>query len=644
MACSLKNYSALVLILAILATLPGKAQDFPPSYYLEKYDGEFAVKLVDHHNVNIEVKRGELQISQHIYQENLFLDKRASGHSNTTIDYEPPFSRIESLDAYTLKPETDKDKYDRVKVRDIRDEQLMHEEYFDGRRAKVFTFPGVKEGAITVIEYEKTISEPRLLGSEVFQSYYAKEEQIFKLAYDEEVQVNIQYMNCTEDDFYHQVEEKSGQFINTWQLKNPQKLKEEGSMPEFLRMVPHIVYRIKSYAYKDEEIPVLRDVNDLKDWYMEFLGDVPNDHSEQIDRITDSLVAGVNSDHEKVRLIFNWVQNNIKYIAIEEGLQGFHPRAPSKVIAKRYGDCKDMSCLSIAMLRHAGIPAYYTWVGTRDLPYSYHQVPSPLSDNHMIASVKLGDELIFLDATDEGLPYPLPSSFIQGKEALVVYKPDSFRVEEVPVVTPDKNLIKDSLLLHLEGADLKASGTREFYGYYSSRMSRHLNTMDGEERKKVLQPNLRKGNNKCRSFGYDVSVDPDKVKVNYQLEIPGYVYQNEEELILNLNLEKIMNDYQIKKDRQHPLTNNFKYRIDLQFSLQIPEGYQVKYLPENDAYQHDKFSFTLSYRQPEGSLVEYHLKAEVNHMRIEPDQFEAWNEMIKQLNKNYNETIILQKQ
>ena len=125
------------------------------------------------------------------------------------------------------------------------------------------------------------------------------------------------------------------------------------------------------------------------------------------------------SAEAKARNIYKWVQQNIKYVAFENGMEGFIPREANLVCSRRYGDCKDMASIMTAMLQHAGVTAYFVWIGTRSLPYEYSQVPLPIADNHMISAIKLDTSFIFLDGTDSHCVFGTPPEHIQGKDALI---------------------------------------------------------------------------------------------------------------------------------------------------------------------------------------------------------------------------------
>ena len=73
---------------------------------------------------------------------------------------------------------------------------------------------------------------------------------------------------------------------------------------------------------------------------------------------TESLLAGAETDREKLERIFTFVQQKIRYVAVSIGIGSYQPHFAEDVFQNRYGDCKDMSTLIVALARAAGIPAY----------------------------------------------------------------------------------------------------------------------------------------------------------------------------------------------------------------------------------------------------------------------------------------------
>ena len=128
-------------------------------------------------------------------------------------------------------------------------------------------------------------------------------------------------------------------------------------------------------------------------------------------------------------------------------MEGFVPRDAALVCNRRYGDCKDMASILTAMLNTAGVPAYFTWIGTRDLPYTFSNEPLPMVSNHMICTINLNGKFVFLDGTDPTCVFGLTPSGIQDKEAMVAINEKEYKLLKVPVIEKSKNTIVDTTWL-----------------------------------------------------------------------------------------------------------------------------------------------------------------------------------------------------
>ncbi len=611
-----------------------------PSDYKNKFEDEYYVRLQDYRFTKIEIAKEGLNIENRFFQKSIYVDKAAIDHgSSSSIEYSPPFTSIKDISAYSLVPQEKGDKYVKEKVKTVTDKEVMSDRiFYGGNRAKLYTFPGLREGTITVLEYTEEVHEPKFNGSAMFTGFGLVEDQKFELRIDKNVELDIKYYNCTEEFFNYTKEEKGGELIYTWSPKDYKKITSEDEMPEYLRVVPHIVYRIVAYQQDGQTKPVLRDTKDLYDWYASLIVDANNDTDEDLQKLTDSIVKGLDSQDEKARHIFEWVQSNIKYIAFEDGLGGFKPRLPTEVLNKRYGDCKDMSCLTVNMLNYAGVSAYHTWIGTRRIPYTYQDVPSPLADNHMIVAAKVDGEYIFLDPTNSDLPYPLPSAFTQGKEALIGIDSNNFIIETVPVIPSSLSVIYDTVTVRLHDLVVEGEGKRSYTGYYADVINGALHDNNQEDIEKRLKYHVQKGNNKCIADSFDIAKNKDHTVVSYDFSVPDYAFEQGDEIFINLNLEKIMSSYKLKKDRVHPVKYNFAYKLVRYYTFQIPEGYKLGYVPENQGVEFKDFSYQLHYDKGANTL-NYTLTIDINTIEIEPENFADWNTLISKLNQSYNTSI-----
>lgn len=94
-----------------------------------------------------------------------------------------------------------------------------------------------------------------------------------------------------------------------------------------------------------------------------------------------------------------FVQDDIRYMGIEMGEYSHRPNNPDKVLAQRFGDCKDKALLLCTILRANNIVADIAYVNT-DLRGTVSEIlPSPNAFNHAIVHAVLNNKVYWLDGT-----------------------------------------------------------------------------------------------------------------------------------------------------------------------------------------------------------------------------------------------------
>ncbi|MEM9022931.1 MAG: transglutaminase domain-containing protein, partial [Bacteroidota bacterium] len=422
------------------------------------------------------------------------------------------------------------------------------------------------------------------------------------------------------------------------------KFETDSDAPSLSYYEPHVVVYIEEYTINGQRQNVLSDVGGLYAWYRSLVEDVNTAVSPEIRQLSDSLTGGLSTDREKVQAVFDWVQDNIKYVAFEDGMSGFIPREASKVCSKRYGDCKDMTSITTELLKAANIPAYLTWIGSRDIPYSYSELPTPMVDNHMIAAVKLDGEFVFLDATSQYTPIGFPTAFIQGKEALVGVGSENFELVQVPEVAMERNSYRDSIVLEVNGAEVIGTAEARFSGYQKVDMVRPFNARPVNKQKDFIQARLIKGHNKFRLDDFSVTGADNKAtdfQVDYRFTVPDYAKNIGSAVYINLNLDKTLYNEQIDPQvRKLPIEVKYKTVEEFITDLRIPEGYRVDYLPKDQEFRNEAFGFSMQYRQEDGRVI-LTKRIYSNTLVVQPEQFEAWNQMIESIDQAYNEVVVL---
>ncbi|MBI1307480.1 MAG: DUF3857 domain-containing protein [Bacteroidetes bacterium] len=611
-----------------------------------KFPDKDAYHLAIEHRYDIRMVDGKPAVTHSIKEETLYLKDDVSSAQKETVHYSSFFG-LKSLAANTYIPKKN-GKYKRVPVKSFRDG--VNESswvFYDDSKQKVFYFYGVNKGVKTEVNYTLDVKLPQLMTAVSMQSYYPSEKILCSVSYPDDVEIGYVFTNLKEEDVTTQKTKEGNLNVITWTMKNVDGFEFEFDGPSPRFYIPQIHTFIKSYKTPQGREPVVGSVENLHKWYRSLIEgyDDETDGVDAMKEIVDSLTHDLKSEREKVDAIFKWVQSNIQYIAFEYELAGFVPRPAGKVCTKRFGDCKDMASILKDMLGIAGIKAYLTWIGTRDIPYNYDKVPTPSSDNHMIATwIDENNKPHFLDATDKHIPFGEVSDHIQGKQALVSFSDTEFKVYDVPIAPPSFTQFIDTCRLSISGSNIKGDANLLVTGYYKDDIGYRLSGEKREEREKYFRAILEKGTNKFHLDSIDIRNLKDKelpIEVDYKFTIPGFVSSYEDEMYVDMNLHKRIGK-RIDDRRNVPFVYNFRDLHTVVLILDIPEGYKLESVPENfDGVTRD-FHFTIDY-VVKGRQVIYTLKLERSVLVMDKSYFTDWNKLLDGISDAFNETIVLKK-
>jgi tetratricopeptide (TPR) repeat protein len=146
------------------------------------------------------------------------------------------------------------------------------------------------------------------------------------------------------------------------------------------------------------------------------------------------LTAGKTTEEEKVRAVYGYVATQIRYIGVAFGIGRYQPHRAAEVLENQYGDCKDKHTLLAAMLAALGLHPDAVLIGA-GVRFN-EAVPSPGSFNHLITTVPVGGQAVWLDSTEEVAPYRALAYVIRDRKALVVPDAGVAKVEMTPATLP----------------------------------------------------------------------------------------------------------------------------------------------------------------------------------------------------------------
>ena len=409
--------------------------------------------------------------------------------------------------------------------------------------------------------------------------------------------------------------------------------------------MPHIVVQLAKYNNGTDNTAVIGSLKDLYAYNYSHIAKISSENASAVSALADSLTRDCTTEKDKVRKIFRWVQQHIKYVAIEDGDNGYVPGDASLVLQRRYGDCKGKTNLLVGMMRSQGIKASYAWIGTRARPYKYSVFPSVVNSDHMIAVWWNHEMPVILDGTTFSHRMEDIPAFIQGKECLIEKGPDDFMVYAIPVAPPENNAIIDSLILQVRGDTLTGQGIITFYGEGKAYMLALFTGKDTSKYRELLQSQLPKASNKhmiSKVSVSDVNNTDAPFVVRYHFVLPDYLTRANGNLYICMNLNRYVQHLMPKQDRRMPLEAAMTAEYRLVCQMPVPHGFGIKNLPENSVGSRPFFRFADEYSIKGDNIV---LKSfvTVDFQVLSTAQLTSFREMLLQLNRNYLQSVSLEK-
>jgi transglutaminase-like putative cysteine protease len=621
-------------------------QDYAWQQTKEKFPDAPAIFVERSEVLNLEIINDSLSAYADIFEDILYLKEQGDVFSSRKV-YGSHFNQISNLKAKTLIWE--KSKYRELKVSSFKKNSDPSDGiFFDDQYHYSFNFPSIAAQNRTHLSYRENIKDTRFISGYVFANYLPQSNVRYIIKAPKDVEIGYTVFNDEKGVIKFKRSEKGNVATYEWSVENFPGIKIESNAPDIRYYAPHVVSYVKSFKKKDgQTINILSNLNDLYSWYNTFIKDLNKNPSPQLQAVVDKIKLESKSEVDLVKNVFYWVQDNIKYIAFEQGMRGFVPHNAEYVCEKRYGDCKDMANIIVGILQLADVKAYHTWIGTRDIPYKYTTLPTPMVDNHMIATyIDPAGRHYFLDATSDYTPFGYPSSMIQGKEALIALNASEYKIFEVPTIERVKNYMIDSVSIRLESNQVIGSGKSTLDGFSKVFAAYEFDRTNKDDIDKSAVRLLGKGSNKFFLDHYNITHLQNRdlpTIVNYNFRIIDYFQRVGDEIYINLHLSKdYYNDFLNKDTRTTPKEAKFHYTASDVIEFKIPEGYEPEYIPKNITHEGTLLGFKVTYKVESGSII---LTREIfsKYLLMNVSDFDSWNESVKKISEVYKESIILKK-
>jgi|GEM_PF-2354004 len=470
-------------------------------------------------------------------------------------------------------------------------------------------------------QYEGGKSSAYLSDVFYFDSYVPTYHKEFNVIHDKSQFVRDTVLN---GNLNKKVSTVGGMNKLTWVWKNIPSLADEPYSPPYNDVATQV------------HISNTNHWGEIVDWYSDLTA-FQSRSDNTIREIASELTNGaVLSEREAAKKIYEFIVENIQYSSVDFRQSGVIPQKASKVYETRLGDCKDVSTLYKAVAEEMGLNANLVLINTRDNGEQSVMLPS-LNFNHCIVQVEVDSEAIYLELTDNFLPFGSYYSYHEGSPILIIDdKNQSATLEYLPLnrnidatISRDTKISVDSDGLQMI-ADVELVGTEAatFYSTYYN-----LETSDREVTfKGAIEKKFQSAVDLTAFDTYQFNQLEDELKYKYEVSAPGEVNQMGSFKSFKIPFgDVIMEQSIVRKEvrdvdveyRDYEVVDHYSETITIKLS---ESDDSIVEIPESTHYEYDGNVYDCQYEKVSDKEVKVIRTYKSNLQRISAQNYEDFRE------------------
>jgi transglutaminase-like putative cysteine protease len=423
-----------------------------------------------------------------------------------------------------------------------------------------------------------------------------------------------------------------------WTAENVPRFFPEPSMPDYWTCVQRLL------------ISTIPDWQTVSRWYW----NISEPHFKQtaeMKQMAGELTNGLESDEEKIRAIFKFVSQEIRYmgISIEKDAPGYEPHDVNLTFANRHGVCRDKAALLVVMLREAGFESFPVLIHSG--PKKDVEVPLPYF-NHAITCVRTGEgQYMLMDSTDESTRQLLPA-YLNNCSYLVA-DPDGEKLLTSAVEPADDNMLKIVTAASLDSdGNYQAKSSLSFEGINDNAYRGAFLRWKSEQIETYFQDILKRflPGGKLDSLKIepeDLQDTSRNIKVELEYHAKDVLVSGDGKAlapIYGIGTKIGTANYVLRATgldkRRFTLETGTTCGVSEVISLDLDDSLEIFSLPEKTVIDRDYMSW-VSDISANGSEISIKRETKFEAVEFSPEQYLSLKEDLKQIEYNSRKQILL---
>lgn len=445
-------------------------------------------------------------------------------------------------------------------------------------------------------------------------------------------EMNLEGLDVTKEELPNKI---------SYSLRNLEAMKPESFSPSLVDLTPKVLFASKKFTL--EGVPAqVESWSDFGKWVYDDLLKGTNDLSAETVSYIRNLVKDEQSNIDKAKKIYQYVQDKSRYISVQVGIGGWKPFKASEVHRLGYGDCKGLTNYTMSLLKAVDIESNYTVLYAGDNQRNVDVNFASMQGNHAILSIPTENGPVWLECTSQIAPFGFIGDFTDDRDVLVV-TPEGGKIQRTKKYATEENT------QHLKGHYTVSSlGDIDVKVNVNSKgMQYNDKYMYETQTKRDLDTYYKKRWNYVNGMTIsNMKITNDKERINY-IEDINFVannYSNKAGDRMLITLNALNRQLQIPdryRDRKFSLKIKRGFKDVDEVEIALPSDYKIEALPTNVSIENKFGSYQVDIEKKDEHTLIYKRQFVINDGEFPKEDYEAFREFSIEVSKQDNAKVVL---
>lgn len=386
----------------------------------------------------------------------------------------------------------------------------------------------------------------------------------------------------------------------TYSYQNIPALEDERMSPSLEEFLPKVEFSLDRFNLEGKQ-GTLANWQEFGNWYYQNLLIPTSEITPELRAEVASLnLTGTTSD--KVKKIYQYMQNKTRYVAIAIGIGGWKPMLADDVRSKGYGDCKALTNYMRTLLNAAGIKSYYAVIFSDKSIRKFDENFPKMGGNHVILMIPTEKEPIWLENTSQKVAFNHLNYKTLDRNVLALAEND-FKIVNTPSYKPEdsKEVINATVKVNTDNSIDVVSKFQYSGSQYDYQLP--ITTLNKDE---VIDSMKEEYDNlKFENLAVEnMTNNRDDALVNYEMKFKAKDYSKKlgEDIFFRAMPFIENTPFSSSEERKLPLEVPSSYQDEYKIEFVIPAGYKLAEVPKSIGFSSEFGDYAMTFSALEGKL------------------------------------------